>query len=61
MFVICPITFDLIDANWYESVDDAKEDALAWSAELNGESVKVYEAIVENRAYTFNPLCVIQA
>ena len=61
MFVVCPITFDLIDANWYESIEDAKEDAFQWSVELNGESVQVYEAIPENRAYTLKPLCLIEA
>ena len=61
MFIVCPTTFPLEDANWYEDVGLAKEDALDWSVELNGESVKVYEAVVEDGAYTFNPICVIGA
>ena len=54
MFVICPGTFDLADAEWYEDIDDAKEDALDWSVELAGRSVIVYEAIEEDDgAYDF--------
>ena len=45
MFLSCPVSFDLIDAEWYQDVDVAKEDALDWSVELGGENVLVYQAI----------------
>ena len=61
MFLACPVSFDLCDANWYEDVDCAKDDALDWSVELHGEPVKVYEAIPEDGAYTFKPLSLITA
>ena len=44
MFLSCPVSFDLIDAEWYQDVDNAKEDALDWSVELSGETVFVYQA-----------------
>ena len=62
MFVICPGTFDLADAEWFEDIDDAKEEALDWSVELDGRSVIVYEAIEEDDgAYEFKPLSSIFA
>ncbi len=45
MFLSCPVSFDLIDAEWYQDVDNAKEDALDWSVELSGETVFVYRAV----------------
>ena len=45
MFLICPTSFDLEDAEWFDDIDDAKEDALDWSVKLAGENVIVYEAI----------------
>ena len=45
MFVCCPVSFDLSDAEWFDNADDAKDDALVWSVELNGENVVVYEAV----------------
>ena len=48
MFVICPVTFTLEDAEWFDELEDAKEDALDWSVELSGENVIVYEAIEED-------------
>lgn len=61
MFIICPVSFDLADANWYENLEDAKEDALDWSVELNGENVGVYEAIEDDGGYEFNRLSLIFA
>ena len=45
MFVICPKSFDLIDAEWFDNVYEAKDEALDWSVELSGENVIVYEEI----------------
>ena len=45
MFISCPVSFDLSDAEWFDNVNDAKDDALVWSVELNGENVVVYEAV----------------
>ncbi len=56
MFVSCPVSFDLIDAEWYSDVDDAKENALDWSVELSGETVIVYEAQDDDGGYKFNQL-----
>ena len=54
MFVACPVTFTLEDAEWFDELEDAKEDALDWSVELSGENVIVYEAIEEEEgAYDF--------
>jgi len=60
MFVSCPVSFDLIDAEWYDDVDEAKEDALDWSVELSGEKVIVYQAVEsEDGEYEFNKLYAI--
>ena len=62
MFISCPVSFDLIDAEWYENFDDAKEDAFDWSIELSGENVIVYEAIEEEDGdYEFKKLYSIYA
>jgi hypothetical protein len=62
MFVSCPVSFDLIDAEWYDDVDEAKEDALVWSVELSGENVIVYQAVEsEDGEYEFNKLYAIFA
>ena len=62
MFVSCPVSFDLIDAEWYDTVDEAKEDALDWSVELSGENVIIYEAIEEDdHSYQFNKVYSICA
>ena len=62
MFLSCPVSFDLIDAEWYDDVNDAKEDALDWSVELSGENVIVYEALEgKDGDYEFNKLCAICA
>jgi hypothetical protein len=62
MFISCPVSFDLIDAEWYENFDDAKEDALDWSVELSGENVIVYEAIEEEDGdYEFKKLYAVCA
>jgi len=60
-FVCCPVSFDLSDAEWYDNVDDAKENALDWSVECNGEKVVVYEAVEGNYGYKFNPLVSVFA
>ena len=59
MFVCCPVSFDLSDAEWFDNADDAKDDALVWSVELNGENVVVYEALENDCGYKFNPLSSI--
>ncbi len=57
MFLSCPVSFDLIDAEWYDDLDDAREDALDWSVELSGENVIVYQALEsEDGAYEFQKL-----
>jgi len=57
MFVCCPVSFDLCDAEWFTNLDDAKDDALDWSIERNGENVVVYEALDAGEdGYTFNPI-----
>lgn len=62
MYLSCPVSYDLIDAEWYQDVDDAKENALDWSVELNGENVIVYQAIENDEGeYTFNKLYSIFA
>ena len=62
MFISCPVSFDLIDAEWYSNVDDAREDALDWSVNLNGENVIIYEAIEDDdNSYQFNKLYSICA
>ena len=48
MFVICPKSFDLIDAEWFDNVYEAKDEALDWSVELSGEDVIVYEALEDD-------------
>ena len=59
MFVCCPVSFDLSDAEWFDNVNDAKDDALVWSVELNGENVVVYEALENDFGYKFNTLSSI--
>jgi hypothetical protein len=55
MFVICPKSFDLIDAEWFDNVYEAKDEALDWSVELSGENVIVYEALEDDDgAYDFH-------
>jgi hypothetical protein len=61
MFVICPVSFDLEDAEWHDDLYDAKEDAMNWSVELNGENVIVYEAVEGNYGYDFKPLTKVCA
>ena len=56
MFVCCPVSFDLCDAEWFTNIDDAKDDALNWSVECKGENVVVYEALDTEDGYTFNPI-----
>jgi len=62
MFVICPGTFDLADAEWFEDIDEAKEEALDWSVELAGRNVIVYDVLEDDDgAYEFNQLYSICA
>jgi hypothetical protein len=62
MFLSCPASFDMIDAEWYQDVDNAKEDALDWSVELSGETVFVYQAFEgEDGDYEFKKLCSVCA
>lgn len=58
MFITCPASYPLCDAEWFEDLYEAKEDALEWSRNLDGENVIVYEAQEEDDgAYKFNKLC----
>jgi len=60
MFVICPKSFDLIDAEWFDNLYEAKEEALDWSVELSGENVIVYEAREDDDgSYEFDKLVSI--
>ncbi len=61
MFIACPVTFILEDAEWFGDVFEATESALDWSVELSGENVIVYEAIEGNYGYDFKPLSSISA
>ena len=61
MYLSCPVTFDLGDAEWFDNIQDAKDDAMDWSAQLNGENVIVYEAIDGPYGYDFKPLTSIFA
>jgi hypothetical protein len=61
MFIACPATFILEDAEWFDGVFEATESALNWSVELSGEDVIVYEAIEGNYGYDFKPLSTISA
>ena len=62
MFLSCPVSLDLIDAEWFSDLDAAKESALDWSVDLCGENVIVYEAIENDEGgYSFNKLCAIFA
>ena len=62
MFVICPASFDLVDAEWFDNVYEAKEEALDWSVELDGRNVIVYEALEDDDgAYEFNKLYAVFA
>ena len=56
MYLSCPVSFDLEDAEWFDNISDAQDDAIDWSVQLNGEKVIVYEAIDSSNGYTFNPL-----
>lgn len=61
MFVVRPVSFDMEDAKWHDQIEDAKEDAMDWSIELNGENVIVYEAVEGNYGYDFKPLTKVCA
>ena len=56
MYLSCPVTYDLQDAEWFDNLLEAQDDAMDWSIELSGEKVIVYEAIDGPYGYTFNPL-----
>jgi hypothetical protein len=62
MFLTCPASYPLCDAEWFDDLDEAKEEALDWSSTLDGENVFVYEAQEANDgSYDFKKLCVIFA
>jgi len=61
MYLSCPVTFDLQDAEWFDSLQSAIDDAMDWSIELSGENVIVYQAVDSDNGYTFNPLKSIYA
>ena len=62
MFVACPTTIDLCDAEWYDELADAKQNALDWSVERHGENVIVYEATeLDDGELKFNKLYSISA
>jgi len=56
MYISCPLTFDLEDAEWFDDYQDAVDSALDWSVELNGENVIVYEAVDGPYGYDFSPM-----
>lgn len=59
MYLSCPVSFNLEDAEWFDNLSDAKDDALNWSIDLNGEKVIVYEAVDSSDGYDFKPLTSI--
>ncbi len=61
MFAICPKGYVIEDFSLFDDVEDAKESALDWSAELGGEGVMVYEAIQGNYGYDYKPICEVFA
>lgn len=62
MFIACPVHSDLQDAEWYEDLYEAKENALEWSVELHGKDIVIYEAVDgKDGVYDFNKLCHICA
>ena len=61
MLLSCPVTYDLQDAEWFENLDKAKDDAMNWSVKLSGEKVIVYEAIDGPDGYNFKQLTSIFA
>lgn len=61
MFVICPIQNPIEDGEMYDDIDEAKEQAMNWSVELQGEDVMIYEGIEGNYGYDFKPIKLIRA
>lgn len=62
MYLSCPVSVDLEEANWSLTLNEAREDALEWSVERNGENVIVYRAIEEDGGgYKFRKICSIFA
>jgi hypothetical protein len=62
MFVICPASLDLVDAEWLDDLSEAKEDALDWSSDLEGETVIVYKSIKKDDGeYKYKKLFAIFA
>ena len=61
-FICCPVSLETVDSEWYHTLDEAKEDALKWSAELSGETVIVYEAFADDLGdFSLTELCEISA
>jgi hypothetical protein len=56
MYLSCPVTFDLEDAEWFDNLQSAVDDAMDWSVQLSGENVIVYKAIDGPYGYDFQPL-----
>jgi hypothetical protein len=61
MYLSCPVTFDLQDAEWFDNLQSAIDDAMDWSVQLSGENVIVYKAIDGPYGYDFQPLKSIYA
>lgn len=62
MFAICPEDYSVeCDSEWYEDIDDAKENALSWSVNLSGSNVIVYEVIEKKYENKFKPIRIIFA
>lgn len=62
MFICCPVSLDLMDANWHLTLHEAREEALDWSVDMNGENVIVYRAEEEDDGgYKFRKICSIFA
>ena len=48
MFAVIPVSTDYVfpeEASFFDDIEDATDDALDWSAELEGETIIVYQEI----------------
>jgi hypothetical protein len=61
MFAVCPKSSSLIDSVYFYDLDSAKDDALDWSVELNGDSVIVYQVPQSKMFDDFKALYEINA
>jgi hypothetical protein len=53
MFICCPVSWELMDAQWHQNEENAMKDARLWSI-MCDENVNVYRADeIEPGAYQF--------